>query len=142
MFIRKSIIDRGILALKDKHPEIISNNIFGPRVVPNLLVKLLKNQYPSDEAKLGILLLKEMLGCRMVSVYNYFGVIEIWANVLHCIIDCKQLLLGSGVVLLSLIQRSTSIVDDHGLLVSTLPQNCPHHMVVGITHDLKGEISI
>ena len=36
MFIRKSIIDRGVLALKDTHEEIISNNIFGPRVVLNL----------------------------------------------------------------------------------------------------------
>jgi len=43
IFIRKNIIDRGVLALKNKLGEIIKENIFGSHLVLNLQVKLLKN---------------------------------------------------------------------------------------------------
>jgi len=63
MLIRKNIIDRGVMAFKDKPGEMINSNIFGPYLVLNFQVKLLKKQYSLDEARLGILLFKEMLDC-------------------------------------------------------------------------------
>jgi len=81
---------------------MINNNIFGPYLILDLQVELLKEQYPPDEARLGILVVKEVLESCMVSVYDDFGEKEIWAKLLHCIHDCKQLLC-SGVILLSLI---------------------------------------
>ena len=142
MLIRKSIIDGGVLALNNKLEEMINNNIFAPCLVLNLQVELLEEQDPPNEARLGILLVKEMLERCMVGVHNYFGAKEIWAKLLHCIHDCKQLLLCSGVILLSFIQCPVSIVDHHRFLIFTLSQNLPHCMVTGITHDLKREIPI
>jgi len=78
----------------------------------------------------------------MICVCNDFGAKDMRPKLLNCIHDRKQLLFYGGVILLSLIQCSTSIVDHNEFLVPLLPQNCPHRMVVGIAHDLKGDILI
>jgi len=61
MLIRKSIIDGSFLALNNMPKEVISNNILKPGLIFHLQVELLKETYPPNEARLDILLIKEML---------------------------------------------------------------------------------
>jgi len=91
--------------------------------------------------RLGVLV-QEMLKGRVVGVHNDLRAQEIWTKFLNCVHHRKQLLLGGGVVLLSLIKCLASIINDIRLLVSSLPQNYRSHMVTSITHNLKGKAPV
>jgi len=61
MLIRESTIKGALLVLYNKPGEIISNDVLSPHLAIDLYIKLLKKQYPPDEARLRTLLLKEVL---------------------------------------------------------------------------------
>jgi len=79
---------------------------------------------------------------RVVGVHNDLGVQELWSKFLNCAHHYKQLLLGGGVVLLSLIKCLVSIINDIRLLVSSLPQNHFNRMVASITRNLERKVPI
>ena len=61
---------RGVMVLNNEPRDMISHDILSSRLVLDLHVKLLKRQNSPDEATLSILLLKEVLECRMVGVHD------------------------------------------------------------------------
>jgi len=73
MLIRKNIVQGDILSINNESRKVASNTIFSPHFVLDLHVKLLQEWYPPNEARIHILLPKEMLQGKMVSGYNDFG---------------------------------------------------------------------
>jgi hypothetical protein len=52
--------------------QMICHHIFGPLLIPNFYVKLLKQQNPSDQMGFSIFLGKKILQCRMIRIDNDF----------------------------------------------------------------------
>ena len=70
MLVKKSIVNGGVVALNNESGDMINYDILSSGLVFDLQVKLLEQQNPSDETRLSILLLEELLECRMVGVHD------------------------------------------------------------------------
>jgi len=71
-----------------------------------------------------------------------FGAQEIRPEFLNSKDNRKELLLDGCVVLLGLIECLASIIDNIGLLVSSLPQNHSNRIITCITHNFKWKTPI
>jgi len=75
-----------------------------------------------NESRFGVCLVKEVFESGMISVDNLLGAQEIRPKFFNGKDNRKEFLLDGCVILLGLIKCLASIIDNIGLLVSSLPK--------------------
>jgi hypothetical protein len=74
LLIRKGLRNGGgvLGEIRGQPGQMIYHHIFGPLLILNFYVKLLKQQNPSDQVGFGIFLGKKILQCRVIRIDDDF----------------------------------------------------------------------
>ena len=72
LLIRETLRNTGLTLSITKNPrQIINYKVFITFLIPDLTVKLLQKQYPSNESRLSMFLRNKVLKSRVVNINNH-----------------------------------------------------------------------
>jgi len=90
-----------------------------------------------NELRFGVHLINKVFKNGMIIVDNHLGAQEIRLKFLNGKDNYKELLLSGCVILLVLIKCLASVIDNIGLLVTSLTKNRPNCIITSITHNFE-----